>query len=161
MDLVDWSSVPNEEDEKTMHDLRGEIALMEENLRVENERLSALLRSCGRGRGKSPEFEFAARTILATGCSARAARENILIGAKLFLHPSKYDEFEDLVPGERWFRDQRKGLGYEAWLHSMIRIAKCDSILQWGFDETRYNYFTMYPYLAKTITYPTLPKLLP
>ena len=74
---------------------------------------------------------------------------------------AKYDEFEDLVPGERWFRDQRKGLGYEAWLHSMIRIAKCDSILQWGFDETRYNYFTMYPYLAKTITYPTLPKLLP
>ncbi len=143
MDVVDWSSVPNEEDEKTMHDLRGQIALTENNNRVENERLSALLRGCGRGRGKSLEFKFAARTILATGCSARAARENILVGAKLFLHASKYDEFENEVPGERWFREQRNGLGYEAWLHSMIRKAKCDSILQWGFDETRYTTLTL------------------
>jgi hypothetical protein len=110
---------------------------MDDNNRLENERLSALLRGCGRGRGKSPEFEFAARTILATGCSARAARENLLVGARLFLPASKYEVFETDVPGERWFRDQRKGLGYEAWLHSMLRIAKCDSILQWGFDETR------------------------
>ncbi len=137
MDVVDWGSVPLEEDEKTANDLRGEIALMEENKRMENERLSALLRGCGRGRGKSPEFEFAARTILATGCSARAARDNLLVGARLFLPPCKYEVFETDVSGERWFREQRKGLGYEAWLHSMIRIAKCDSILQWGFDETR------------------------
>jgi hypothetical protein len=135
--VVDWSSVPNEEDAKMEHELRGKIALMEENNRIENDRLSALLRGCGRGRGKSPEFEFAARTILATGCSARAARENLLVGARLFLPASKYDTFEAEVPGERWFRAQRKGLGYEAWLHGMIRIAKFDSILQWGFDETR------------------------
>ena len=70
--VVDWSSVPNEEDAKTEHELRGEIALMEENNRIENDRLSELLRGCGRGRGKSREFEFAARTILATGCSARS-----------------------------------------------------------------------------------------
>ncbi len=89
MDAVD--SVPHEEDEKTVNDLRGEIALMEENNRMENDRLSALLRGCGRGRGKSPEFEFAARTILATGCSARAARKKILVGARLFLPASKYD----------------------------------------------------------------------
>ncbi len=126
MDVVDWSSVPHEEDKKTVNDLRGEIALMDDNNRLENERLSALLRGCGRGRGKSPEFEFAARTILATGCSARAARENLLVGARLFLPASKY-EVETDVPGERWFREQ----------HSIIRIAKCDSILQWGFDETR------------------------
>jgi hypothetical protein len=98
-----------------------------------------LLTGCGRGRGKSPEFEFAARTILATGCSARAAKDNLLVGARLFLPPDKYDIFQHEVPGERWFRQQRKGLGYEAWVHSMIRVAKCDSILQWGFDETRYT----------------------
>lgn len=135
--VVDWSSVPYEEDAKTEQELRVEIAEMEENNRMENDRLSALLRGCGRGRGKSPQFEFAARVILATGCSARAARENILVGARLFLPASKYDTFEAEVPGERWFRLQRKGLGYEAWLHAMIRLAKCDSILQWGFDETR------------------------
>ena len=94
MDVVDWSSVPLVEDEKTANDLRGEIALMEENNRMENERLSVLLRGCGRGRGKSPEFEFAARTILATGCSARAARDNLLVGARLFLPPCKYEVFE-------------------------------------------------------------------
>ena len=87
---------------------------MEANNRMENERLSALLRGCGRGRGKSPEFEFAARTILATGCSARAARDNLLVGARLFLPACKYEVFETDVPGERWFREQRKGLGYEA-----------------------------------------------
>ncbi len=84
------------------------------------------------------EFEFAARTVLATGCSARAAKDNLLVGARLFLPPDKYEKLENDVPGERWFRDQRKGLCYEAYLHSMIRSAKCDSILQWGFDETRY-----------------------
>ena len=86
---------------------------------------------------QSPEFEFAARTILATGCSARAAKDNLLVGARLFLPADKYALLETEVPGERWFREQRKGLGYESWLHSMIRIAKCESILQWGFDETR------------------------
>jgi hypothetical protein len=38
------------EDEKTANDLRSEIALMEENNWMENERLSALLRGCGRAR---------------------------------------------------------------------------------------------------------------
>ncbi len=161
MDVVDWSSVPHEDDEKTMNDLRGEIALMDDNNRLENERLSALLRGCGRGRGKSPEFEFAARTILATGCSERAARENLLVGARLFLPASKYEVFESDVPGEHWFRDQRKGLGYEAWLHSMLRVAKCDSILQWGFDETRYTRPPVPPYVAKQITSYTMRPLYP
>ncbi len=137
MFVVDLAEVPHEDDALTDKDLRAQLAVIEEQIRREEERLNKLLSGCGRGGGKSPEFEFAARTILATGCSARAARDNLLIGARLFLPSDKYDLFESAVPGERWFRTQRKGLGYEAWLHSMIRVAKCESILQWGFDETR------------------------
>ena len=137
LDVLDLQEVPDEDDGKSSNDLRREIVLMEEKTRSEEDRLARLLKDCGRGKGKSPEFEFAARTILATGCSARAAKDNLLVGARLFLPADKYAILETEVPGERWFREQRKGLGYESWLHSMIRIAKCESILQWGFDETR------------------------
>ncbi len=137
VDVVDFASVPDEGDGKSANDIREELALLAEKVKEEHNRLESLLSGCGRGRGKSAEFEFAARPILATGCSARAAKDNLLVGAKLFLPPDKYDKFESEVPGERWFRAQRKGLGYEAWLHSMIRLAKCESVLQWGFDETR------------------------
>ncbi len=37
----------------------------------------------------------------------------MLIAAGLFLTKEKYEEFEREVPAERWFRSQRKGLGYE------------------------------------------------
>ena len=137
VDVVDFASVPDEGDGKSANDIREELDSLAEKVNEEHKRLESLLSGCGRGRGKSPEFEFAARSILATGCSARAAKDNLLVGARLFLPQDKYDKFESEVPGERWFRAQRKGLGYEAWLHSMIRLAKCESVLQWGFDETR------------------------
>ena len=60
----------------------------------------------------------------------------MLVNAKLFLAEDRYIEFEREVPSERWFRYQRKGLGYEAWLYAMLRVAKCEEVLQWGFDET-------------------------
>ena len=60
----------------------------------------------------------------------------MLVAAQLFLNEEKFVEFELEVPNERWFRHQRKGLGYEAWLYAMMRVAKCDEVLQWGFDET-------------------------
>ena len=135
--LVDLSEVPCEEDGTTDNDVRVQLALALEEKRVETERLARLLRGSGKGKGKSPEFEFAARTILVTGCSARAAKDNMLVAANLFLSREHYIQFEQEVPSDRWFRSQRKGLGYEAWLYSMLRVAKCDSILQWGFDETR------------------------
>ena len=139
IEVVDFSAVPDEEDGKTAYEMRAEFTLLMEKERVERERLGGLLNGCGRGGGKASQFEFAARAILATGCSARAAKENLLVGARLFLPPQLHDKFESEVPGERWFRDQRKGLGYEAWLHSMIRVARCESVLQWGFDETRFE----------------------
>ena len=132
VDVVDFASVPDEGDGKSANDIREELDSLAEKVNEEHKRLESLLSGCGRGRGKSPEFEFAARSILATGCSARAAKDNLLVGARLFLPQDKYDKFESEVPGERWFRAQRKGLGYEAWLHSMIRLAKCESVLQWG-----------------------------
>ena len=58
------------------------------------------------------------------------------MAAQLFLNEEKFSEFEIEVPRERWFRQQRKGLGYEAWLYAMVRVAKCEEVLQWGFDET-------------------------
>lgn len=134
---VDFCEIPCEEDGTTLNDVRKKLQLVEDQLRIEDDRLASLFTGTGTGRGKSPQFEFAARTILATGCSARAAKDQILVAAKLFLPPNKYELFEHDVPSERWFRYQRKGLGYEGWVYSMLRVAKCDSILQWGFDETR------------------------
>ena len=52
------------------------------------------------------------------------------------MKPKKYEEFRAEVPHLSWFKTQRKGLGYEAWLYAMVRLAGCDCCLQWGFDET-------------------------
>jgi hypothetical protein len=135
--VVDLSEVPREEDGTTENDVRLELLLLQKRVQEEDERVSRLITGTGKGRGKSLEFEFAARTILATGCSARAARDQLLVTAQLFLQSSKFEIFANEIPSERWFRYQRKGLGYEAWLYSMLRVAKCETILQWGFDETR------------------------
>ena len=124
------------EDGETEEDVMGELTLLRKRQHEEDERLRRLVHGSGTGRPKSAEFEFAARTILATGCSARAAQDQMLVAAGLFLTNEKYEEFEREVPAERWFRSQRKGLGYEAWLYSMLRVAQCHEILQYGFDET-------------------------
>ncbi len=134
--VVDLSEVPCEDDGTTDNDVRRELVLLQEQVQQEDERVSRLITGTGKGRGKSLEFVFAARTILATGCSARAARDQLLVTGQLFLRSSKFETFANEIPSERWFRYQRKGLGYEAWLYSMLRVAKCEAILQWGFDET-------------------------
>ncbi len=88
IEVVDFSAVPDEEDGKTAYEMRAEFTLLMEKERVERERLGGLLNGCGRGGGKASQFEFAARAILATGCSARAAKENLLVGARLFCRPN-------------------------------------------------------------------------
>jgi hypothetical protein len=40
------------------------------------------------------------------------------------------------VPSIRWFQYHREGLGLESYLYTLMRIAKCERVLQWGFDET-------------------------
>ena len=44
--------------------------------------------------------------------------------------------FMEAMPELRWFNAQREGMGYESLLYSFVTIAKCDAVLQWGFDET-------------------------
>ena len=64
--VVDLSEIDGPE-EGTDEDMRAELALLKAQLGVENDRLRRLVYDAGKGRPKSPEFEFAARTILATG----------------------------------------------------------------------------------------------
>ena len=89
------------------------------------------------GNGLSVRFEQYVRGILATGCSARAARGTIAMSASTFLSASAYKQLDAVLPLERWFRTQREGLGNEAWTYAMIRVAGAAKILQWGFDETK------------------------
>jgi hypothetical protein len=63
--VVDLSEIDGPE-EGTDEDMRAELALLKAQLGVENDRLRRLVYGAGKGRPKSPEFEFAARTILAT-----------------------------------------------------------------------------------------------
>ena len=56
LDPVDLANVPCEEDGSTYNDLRAELSLMQEQQRIEDERLSRLVTGIGKGRGKSPEF---------------------------------------------------------------------------------------------------------
>ncbi len=125
--VVDFTGLDDEDGEPDA-DVRAELAVLQERERVEDDRFRRLVYGSGQGRPKSAAFEFAARTILATGCSARAAKkkkDQILVGAGLFLPLDKFKMFEREVPLERWFRAQRKGLGYEAWVYAMLRVAKC------------------------------------
>jgi hypothetical protein len=66
--VVDLSEIDVPE-EIADEDMRAELALLQLNKAVEDERLRRLVYGAGKGRPKSPAFEFAARTILATGKS--------------------------------------------------------------------------------------------
>ncbi len=41
------------------------------------------------------------------------------------------------IPKVEQFSKQREALGMESYLYTFMRIAGCDSIRQWGFDETK------------------------
>ena len=64
--VVDLSDV-DVDNEEINTDLREELSVLQERQTVEDERMRRLVHGCGTGRPKSPAFEFAARTILATG----------------------------------------------------------------------------------------------
>ncbi len=93
------------------------------------------------GKGLSVPFEQYVRGILATGCSAKAARGTIAMSAKTFLDATCYKDLHKMLPLERWFRTQREGLGNDAWTYAMIRVAGAERILQWGFDETKLDVY--------------------
>jgi hypothetical protein len=74
--------------------------------------------------------------LLCLGCSAAAARVQLLHTASIFLRPEAYDLYAALVPNLRWFQAQREALGNEAWLYAMIELSRAEECLQHGFDET-------------------------
>jgi hypothetical protein len=55
-----------------------------------------------KGRAMSLSFEHHVRTILASGCSARVAVEQVLSSARVFLPPPAFAEYERHVPTKRW-----------------------------------------------------------
>ncbi len=79
------------------------------------------------------------RCLLATGSSARSVREQLFLNGDFFLGEEPYKAFRDAMPQLDWFNTQREEMGYESILYSFVTIAKCDSVLQWGFDETSLN----------------------
>ena len=95
-----------------------------------------MLASTGKGRPRSGAFEHQVRSILASGCSARAARGQLLQSAGVFLRPTAYAAYANVVPNLRWFQGQREALGNEAWLYSMVELCRATECLQHGFDET-------------------------
>jgi hypothetical protein len=56
----------------------------------------------GKGRPKSLAFEHQVRTILASGCSARAAVANVLGSARVYLTTAAFEQYEQLVPNLCW-----------------------------------------------------------
>ena len=92
----------------------------------------------GRARGRriAEKCVRHARTLLSTGGSVRATLEQLHLNATFFLSAGDYKVFQDEVPSVRWFQYQREGMGLESYLYTLMRIAKCERVVQWGFDET-------------------------
>jgi hypothetical protein len=73
---------------------------------------------------------------MATGATARAVRDGVLLNAGHFLTSSEAAIYCSEVPNEHWFSTQREALGLESYVYTFMRIAGCEKIIQWGFDET-------------------------
>ncbi len=74
---------------------------------------------------------------MATGSSTRSCREQLLLSAMYFVKDTEAQEaFLDEVPVIPWFNKQREALANEAYLYSLTRLAQCEAVEQWGFDES-------------------------
>ena len=82
------------------------------------------------------QFEEHVRCLMATSASARAVREGLILDAYHFLCDSEAAEYCSEIPKLDWFNKQREALGLESFLYTFMRIAGCERIVQWGFDET-------------------------
>ena len=85
----------------------------------------------------SQKFEEHVRCLLATGTTARQTREGLLLNAGQFLKEDECSEYQSEIPVVEWFSKQREALGVESYLYTFMRIAGCETIQQWGFDETK------------------------
>ena len=93
-----------------------------------------VLRTEQRGQPYSYDMERHARALMSTGTSAEAARQQFMMDAAFFLSEDQFERLE--FPDARWFSRQREGTGIESWLHAHLKLAKCERVLQFGFDET-------------------------
>jgi hypothetical protein len=73
---------------------------------------------------------------MATGATARQTRESLLLSAGHFLGAVEGAAYCGEVPQPAWFVTQREALGVESFLYTFVRIAACERVQQWGFDET-------------------------
>jgi hypothetical protein len=95
------------------------------------------IRDVGRGRPIAEHFVQHVRCLMATGSSARSCREQLLLSAMYFMRDTEVQEtFMEEVPTSQWFNKQREALANEAHLYSLTRLAKCEAVEQWGFDES-------------------------
>ncbi len=74
--------------------------------------------------------------MVGTGCSGRHARDTLLLTADYLLKPEEAERFKFDLPTTYWFARQREAVGSESFVYSCLELAACESILQWGFDET-------------------------
>jgi hypothetical protein len=127
---------------KVEHDLEKAIEAQYDgeeelqDLKKEGIERIAIREEGGRGKPVSDKFVRHARTLLSTGGSARSTLEQLHLNAAFFLSEKEYALFMADVPSLRWFQYHREGLGLESYLYTLMRIAKCERVLQWGFDET-------------------------
>lgn len=88
-------------------------------------------------KGMCHSFEEHVRCLMATGTTARQTREGLLLNAGQFLKEDECIEYQSEIPVVEWFSKQREALGLESYLYTFMRIAGCETIQQWGFDETK------------------------
>ena len=87
-------------------------------------------------KGMQQQFEEHVCCLMATGASARAVREGLILHAAHFLCEAEAAEYSSEIPKLDWFNKQREALGLESYLYTFMRIAGCERVVQWGFDET-------------------------
>ena len=88
-------------------------------------------------KGMSTQFEEHVRCLMATGTTSRQTREGLILNAEQFLCDEELEDYRSEIPGVEWFTKQREAVGVESYLYTFMRIAGCESIRQWGFDETK------------------------
>jgi hypothetical protein len=96
---------------------------------VKTTRVVTNIRHADRRKGLSLEFEAFVRSVLACGCSARQARDTILLTAGFLLPAALAVPLCEEVPTARWFVNQREALGLEATVYAFMAVGACDEVV--------------------------------
>jgi hypothetical protein len=88
----------NEEAGEAIQKLEEQLA----EFKLQEKKAVEDMKGPGKVRPKSLAFEHQVRTILASGCSARAAQDHVLSSARVYLTSAAFAEYEQHVPNKRW-----------------------------------------------------------